>query len=611
MTAKPLDDPSPGQPGRGSLVQRLRLYSGLVLFAYVCTHYVNHALGHVSLEAMEAMLRVVSAVVASLPGQIVLYGALAIHAALGLWKLTQIRTWRLPPWQWAQVLLGLAIPIFLFSHIVFTRAAEQMLGVEVDYASELDLLWPGAAVEQNALLLLVWAHALIGLHFWLRLRDGYRRWFPALAGLALAIPALALTGWMAAARTQFDRMRIRAELSPEGLARSQEMAEQRRFMVEQLAELEIAVVAGSLGLIGLFVGFMLIRWIVQQFGTRIRIDYGNGIIAHCTPGHTLLEISRANGVPHMSVCGGRARCSTCRTLIVSGHDYLSDVTPAEASLLERLNAPDDIRLACQVRVEGDIGVRPLIQAQSAIVTPRNADPLGWGVERDVAVFFLDIRGFTRISEKSLPYDVVFMLNSFFAEVGQAVEAANGYIDKFMGDGMMVLFGLGTQPRQAARDAIRATFAAQRAAAGASRMLTQHLREPLDVGIGIHMGQAVIGRIGKTSDQANPSRLTAIGDAVNIAARLEAATKELGAPIVISKWTLDTAEIEIAPEMGERHHIAVRNVSEPVDVIAVSGPEALQEALDESEAGQSSPAEAAAGRQGMALRLPRRRQDQRQ
>ncbi len=146
----------------------------------------------------------------------------------------------------------------------------------------------------------------------------------------------------------------------------------------------------------------------------------------------------------MSVCGGRARCSTCRTLIVNGAENLSAQTEAEAHLLGKLNAGPDVRLACQARVRGDVAIRPLIQPQSSVNAPRSADPLGWGVEREIAVLFLDIRGFSRISEKSLPYDVVFILNSLFGEVGSGIEASNGYIDKFMGDGLMALFGLGSK-----------------------------------------------------------------------------------------------------------------------------------------------------------------------
>ncbi|MCA9891331.1 MAG: adenylate/guanylate cyclase domain-containing protein, partial [Anaerolineae bacterium] len=129
-----------------------------------------------------------------------------------------------------------------------------------------------------------------------------------------------------------------------------------------------------------------------------------------------------------------------------------------------------------------------------------------------------------------------------------------------------------------RDAIRAALAAQHATAQASRILTQHLSEPLRVGIGIHTGDAVIGRIGKTSDQTTPSRLTAIGDTVNIAARLEAATKELAAKIVISARTMELAGIKASAEMGTQSSIHVHNITAPIDVVAISEMEPLGAAL---------------------------------
>jgi adenylate cyclase len=126
--------------------------------------------------------------------------------------------------------------------------------------------------------------------------------------------------------------------------------------------------------------------------------------------------------------------------------------------------------------------------------------------------------------------------------------------------------------------LRAAIGCQEAATRASRILTQHLQEQLRVGVGVHCGNAVIGRIGKTSDQTSPSRLTAIGGTVNIAARLEAATKELKAGIVVSSATMNTAGISDPALYGERSEIAVHNISEPVDVVAIRETEALATVL---------------------------------
>jgi adenylate cyclase len=555
-----------GQTGKGPLAQRLRLWSGLVLMGYVTIHYINHALGHISLGAMEAMLDVQEIVTGSIAGKIVLYGSLLVHVVLALGKLVNMRTWRRPRWEWAQIALGLAIPWFLFSHLTYTRGAESLLGIEVDYEHELALLWPGAWIQQSLLLLIVWVHGCAGIHFWLRLRRSYLAFAPWLAGLAVLIPALALTGWIVAARREFEKLQQAANAT---VGAAGQPSNDAAMMLEQLRKLEqigqwFAIIAAAI-----VVAIMALRWFALRYKASARVTYGDGTIVNSAPGHTLLEVSRAAGIPHMSVCGGRARCSTCRTLIVNGADNLTAETDAEAHLLGKLNAGPDVRLACQARVRGDVAIRPLIQPHASVHSPRSADPLGWGVEREIAVLFLDIRGFSKISEKSLPYDVVFILNSLFGEVGSGI------------DGLMALFGLGSTPQEASRDAMRAAIAAQRATQSASRMLTQHLNEPLRIGIGIDTGMAVIGRIGRTADQTSPSRLTAIGDTVNIAARLESATKELNCGIVISARTLERAGIGSSEEIGARSTIAVHNISQRVDVLAVSNYEALGLALDSS------------------------------
>ena len=565
--------------GRGPLIQRVRLWSGLILLAYVTLHYINHALGHISLDAMEQFLHLNEDIWGTLPGQILLYGALITHSLLGLWKLSGLRTWRLPVWEWTQILLGLLIPWMLLSHIVYTRASSSILGVEVDYRNELLLLWPDVWLRQSFLLLVVWFHACMGIHFWLRIRPWYPNWMPFIVGFAVMVPTLALTGWIVAARREFAA--ITASVSNAAPGSEGSLAEQinsNRQIIEALGNLEWFVQTIALAAIALAAVVMALRWLAQRFSTRVKVTYGDGTSVMTAPGNTILEISRTFGIPHMSVCGGRARCSTCRTLIVDGQENCTAPTEAEKVLLTRLNADPGVRLACQCRVRGDVEVRPLIQSRSRIAAPRNVDPLGWGVEREIAVLFLDIRGFSRISEKSLPYDVVFILNSLFGEVGAEIEAANGYIDKFMGDGLMALFGLSSTPEEASRDAIRAALAAQHATAQASRILTQHLSEPLRVGIGIHTGDVVIGRIGKTSDQTTPSRLTAIGDTVNIAARLEAATKELAAKIVISARTMELAGIKASAEMGTPSSIHVHNITAPIDVVAISEMEPLGAAL---------------------------------
>src|SRR3954470_4940194 len=145
----PLPPPSRAWLLRLHNPQTWRLASGLVLFAFVLTHFLNHALGHVSLEAMQQVQGLRRAVWGSWPGTLLLYVAVAVHVGLALWKLVNRRTWRMPPWEAAQIALGLWIPFLGVAHVMTTRGLSAFYGVAPAYAIELRLLWPARALMQS------------------------------------------------------------------------------------------------------------------------------------------------------------------------------------------------------------------------------------------------------------------------------------------------------------------------------------------------------------------------------------------------------------------------------------------------------------------------------
>ncbi len=350
---------------RGDDLQKLQLLSGMVLLAFAGTHFLNHALGLFGLEVMHQAQAWRTAVTRSVPGSLVLLVALLTHMGLGLYKTAMRQTWRMPPWEFAQIASGLLIPFLLLPHIVNTRIAHTVFGVQDIYLYELKRLWPSSAWQQSVLLLLVWGHGCIGLHHWLRLDEGYRRLRPLLGAVAIAVPLLALAGFVVAGRTTADIMS-----DPDSMAvlkaRSHWPSEASNAALAQwriLARVSFAGVAVAVLLTPLW------RWrrYFRPSGD-VRITYSGGPTVTIAPGQTLLEVSRAAGVRHASVCGGRARCSTCRVRIEQGRESLPPPEGAEAVTLQAIGAPEDVRLACQLRPTRDLTV-------ALISAPRTPGPV--------------------------------------------------------------------------------------------------------------------------------------------------------------------------------------------------------------------------------------------
>ncbi|MBB4304452.1 adenylate cyclase [Rhodobium orientis] len=522
-------------PGQGDLLQRLRLYSGLVLFTFALTHFLNHILGVYSVGLMEEVQDWREAVWHSLPGTVLLAGAALTHATLAVMKTARRRTLRLPPWEAIQLLLGLSIPYYLVKHVAATRGIYEVFGVDVTYTQELSILWPGSVAAQSVLLLIVWTHGCIGIHFWLRIRPWYSRAFPYLLSLAVAIPALAMWGWIDAARRLWLLGQNTGYLTQEQF----DWVNRTTDIGHAILIVVVATIAGAL------IAYRLQRSMVKG----IQITYPGDLVIRTPPGPTLLEISRMSGIPHASVCGGRARCSTCRTKILKGLDHLEPPDANEVAVLERIGAESDVRLACQIRPSEDMTVRPLLPARSSgRAAARAADAYYWGVEQTVAVMFIDIRGFTTLSEQRLSYDIVYVLNRYFDVMTRAIDGAGGYVDKFIGDGIMAIFGMSSGAKTGARQALEAAVRIDAALAALNEELAASLDAPLAIGIGIHAGPAILGRIGAVGAEHISAHITALGDTVNTASRLESMSKDYGARLVVSEAVLihagfDSADID--------------------------------------------------------------------
>src|SRR3990167_831396 len=531
---------------------RIRLWSGYVLFFYVVTHLLNHALGLISLRVLEAG-RIWFVFIWHNPiGQVALYGALLAHFCLALWSLYRRRTLQLSRWEWGQWILGASIVPLGTIHVIGTRLAYELYNVESGYPWVLGSLlasdWTVVA-RQFSLPLVVWLHACIGLHFAWRLRPWYRPWLPVLYAFALLVPVAGIAGAGIALRDV-------AELAQRPGFLDELFARARAPTAAQIATLYAIANALEFTALGLLVALILahpVRTLWQRRAGVVHLSYGERRTASHATGLTVLEMSRIAGIPHASVCGGRGRCSTCRVRM-GGEDRakLPPASTEEQKVLSRVGAPANVRLACQLRPPpGHYRVTPLLPPSTGPVEAYRRQPQAHGGEHYVAILFADIRGFTSISEGKLPYDVVFLLNRYFRATGQAIEAAGGRVDKFICDGVMAIFGLTSEPRTACRRALDAARRMALALDDLNEAMSGDLDLPLRIGIGLHAGPAIVGEMG----YERAAQITAIGDTVNTASRLEALTKEFGVELVVSQELLDQACVDLPT--APRHDVEIR------------------------------------------------------
>jgi len=547
------------------VIRRLRLISGLILFAYVVTHFIDHSLGFVSIAAMEGMLSVVYPIWSFAPVTFLLYGALILHMALALYALWQRRSLRIPHSEAVQYVLGFSVPLLLAEHVTNTRIDAAFYGGNFShYRYLLSALWYGAPLKgllQMALLVAAWTHACIGLRFWLRLRPWYDRAQPLLFAAALLLPVLALLGFVAGGR---EIGTILAQ-DPGYVA--------RLLAAEPPPAARPALFTITWGIRFLFLGaivaLLIARRIRHAWWRRLgvaRITYPGGRSIEVVRGFTVLEASRLLGIPHPAVCGGKGRCTTCRVRVRAEPGALPAPSATEASVLRRIGAPPNVRLACQLRPQGAIEVTPLlspfIPARAALTGPDYAE----GRERQIAVLFADLRGFTQVTESKLPYDVVFLLNSYCQAMGEAIEQAGGRVDKFMGDGVMALFGLAGDGPEACRQALQGARLMSQALVKLNSALAPDLDQPLAMGIGLHYGPAVVGVMGQTRGSGARGSLTAVGDTVNTASRLEGLSKLYDCELVLSEDVLAAAGLAL-PGM-ERRQVEIRGHSRPVTVLTI-------------------------------------------
>jgi adenylate cyclase len=561
---------------RGIGLRQVRLVSGIILFAYLVSHFLNHALGNISLEAMADGVWWHTAFWQFLPVSIVFYTACIVHAGLGLWALYERRQFRWKTMELLQLVLGLSIPVLIIAHVLGVRLAYSLQGHQILYPPVLFAyfvsfpawrLW-GMIVA----ILAAWIHGCIGLHMWLRMKPFYKRAAPFLFAAATLVPALAMLGIYQGGRVVVDNDSV--EWRAENLSVEKIGTDAQHDVIDLFTQYSLI---GYLGLIALVLLARGARALHERRGGMINLSYGNGRTVRVPKGLTVLEASLRNGVPHASVCGGRARCSTCRIRIIGDHSALPEPSQREAFVLHRVGSDDpSIRLACQLRPTGDLSFFQLFLPHTVSADGHAGGPARIGQERYLVSLFVDMRGSTRMAEKRLPFDTVFIVNRFLGAVSQAVLESGGQPNQFVGDGMLALFGLSVSRREACRQALRAAAMIAANIEELNKFLSHDLREPIRFGIGIHGGEVIVGDIGYRDHMV----FTALGDPVNVAARLQDMTKALSCEVVVSDEVRATAGL--AADALPQQEVTIRGRNEPMIVRPVEDARTLAPLLADVE-----------------------------
>src|SRR6202158_3252506 len=332
---------------QGIGIRQVRLVCGLIMFAYIFSHFFNHALGNFSYATMEALLRfhvwrwLIPVV------NFALYAAVTIHFLLGLWALYQRRHFRYTVIEITQLLLGLSIPLLIASHLGIMRLGGLLYGRDPPfYSGVLFAYWvnrPYMIGVQFLLLTVAWTHACIGLYFWLRLKPFLKWAAPFLLAIAVLLPPLAMTGTHRGGHEVTERA-LQPQWRNEHI-RTIPLAQ--RAMIEDITLFYFPILYGS-AIVLVFVA-RGVRALLEGRRGMITVSYPNRKV-RVPKGLSILEASLRFNIPHASVCGGRARCSTCRIRVVSDRGALPRPSGREAFVLARVGAAANpaIRLACSI-----------------------------------------------------------------------------------------------------------------------------------------------------------------------------------------------------------------------------------------------------------------------
>jgi adenylate cyclase len=404
-------------------------------------------------------------------GTLLLYGAAIVHVALAFDAIYARRTLRMPPGELLRIFLGVTMPILLIGHAVGTRMAFELYELAPAYHRVVWSLWSSDSQgRQLALLAPGWIHGCMGLHYAFCRRAWYRRYSLVLFAIALVLPVLSAAGFI-------SMMRELAGPGSEPIRMRLNEALPSRDEAAAIGGLRNAALTTYLSAIGLvFLARAVRAWVERRRKRLIAIRYPSRMV-RIPYGWSVLEASRAFGVPHASMCGGRARCSTCRVRIAGGAEHCPSPTRQEQATLTRIGAGADVRLGCQLRPSADVALAPLVPVREAFVDRLAPPP---AVERELVVLDVSLRDGDAAMSRALPQDALFQLERFNAEIDGAIRKHSGTLIQSGQREWIALFGL-REPLEAAVRASIEVVSAITTRSDASGSISASVLACIDVG----------------------------------------------------------------------------------------------------------------------------------
>ena len=542
------------------LIRQLRIYSGVILFVYALTHLLNHSFNIFSIELADHVRESYFHLVWKNPiSTILLYGSLIIHILLGFYSILTKKSYKITLREWLQILFPVLALLLLLQHIAGGFILNKMFEVDLEYSLIYAILSsdPNEVVLGTILftlmIIFIWSHGVIGIHGLLKFRSNfYQRYLFVFKFIYWFVPIAAILGFLSGMR-QISFLAI-----IENLKGNENFIMSFFGVIPQdafayLMPVEPLVMNNYPVFVLAVLVLCILNFVRSKYFGRVKISYPAGKEFSIPKGTTVLEASRLAGIPHVSVCGGKGRCTTCRVKIVSGLEGITKPNAHENKIIERLGFDSDVRLACQLKPTQNLSVLPLINPETKHVKART--PVGLsGKEKETVVVFIDLRDFTKLSESKLPYDVVYILNKYYSVCGEIIERNKGRLDKFIGDGIMAIFDGSDQLNENCKNSMKAATEISKSIKVLNNQMKSDFSEELRFGIGIHVGNTIVGMMGYGETVTE----TVVGDNVNIASRLEELNKKYKTELVVSKDVLDSAKINKKQFTSEKIKIRGRS-----------------------------------------------------